>query len=90
MSFQLRRDDSRSPASGRTSCGTSGRRATPGATIEAWIQAPSPIASAVSNRFCSSRSASICVRIDQMVPSGSLISLLRKPFSTHFFTPAGR
>ncbi len=40
--------------------------------------------------FCSSRSASIWVRIDQMVPSGSLMSLFRNPDWIHFFTPAGR
>ena len=39
--------------------------------------------------FCSSRSASICVRIDQMVPNGSLMLLLRNPDLIHFFTPAG-
>ena len=60
-----------------------------GGASEAWIQAPSPIASAVSIMFCSSRSASICVRIDQMVPSGSLMSLFRNPYLIHFFTPAG-
>ena len=61
-----------------------------GGASEAWIHAPSPIASAVSMMFCSSRSASIWVRIDQMVPSGSLMSLFRNPDWIHFFTPAGR
>ena len=61
-----------------------------GGAIEAWIHAPRPIASAVSIRFCSSRSASIWVRIAPRLPSGSLMSLFRKPFSTHFFTPAIR
>ena len=57
--------------------------------IEAWIQAPRPIASAARNRFCSSRSASIWVRIEPMAPSGTLMSLLRKPFFTHLLH-AGR
>ena len=41
-------------------------------------------------RFCSSRSASIWVRSDPMAPSGTFKSLLRKPFFTQRFTPAGR
>ena len=59
-----------------------------GGEIEPWIQAPSPIASATRKTFWISKSASIWVRIDQMVPSGSLMSLLRKPFLTHFLAPA--
>ena len=61
-----------------------------GGAIEAWIHAPRPIASAVSIRFWSSRSASIWVRIAPRLPSGSLMSLFRNPFLTHFFTPAIR
>ncbi|MFJ8933126.1 hypothetical protein ACIRLA_41840 [Streptomyces sp. NPDC102364] len=58
--------------------------------MEAWIQAPRPIASAVSITVCRSRSASICVRIGPSAPSGSFRSLLRNPLSTHFLTPAAR
>ena len=42
------------------------------------------MASAVRNRFCSKRSASICVRSEPIAPSGTFRSLLRKPF----FDPA--
>ena len=62
---------SRSPASAPYVFENLGSPTSTGGLIEAWIQAPRPMASATRNRFCSRRSASICVRSDPMAPSGS-------------------